>query len=174
MIQFITITRNAGGTWTFTWSSTGANFYRVILWGVELARVSETTYTYGMQTTSPFPPPLEVVSEQEEALTELYQPYLLMQWYGEPNVQQYLIQKQVGATWQTVKTLQEVGSWLYSYQTPPLPDDTTHTYRVIAEDKVGNQSVPKIFSRHVVCPLAPPDGKVKAIYEAGNLTILRA
>jgi hypothetical protein len=172
MITFTNITRNAGGTWTFSWDSTGADFYRVVLSGVEIARITTTTYTWGLQTSSLFPPALEVAEEDEQTLTEKFQPYLLLQWYGEPEVQQYLVQQLVGSDWQTVKTLQEVGSWVYSYRSPTLPDETTCNYRVIAEDRLGNQSDPREFLRYVVRPPDPPDGKVRAVYESGNITIL--
>lgn len=162
------ITRNSDGTWTFAWTSTGATYYRIVLFGLQLDTTSNAFYTVSdpsaLLSYRTFPPPIEVVPTTTKALSELYQPYLLMQWYGDPNATLYLVQYNNGATWQTIAQISNAGQWVLQFQTAVLFDETEYDYRVIAVDALGDQSTPRPYTINVVTPPTPPDAIVTLTY----------
>jgi hypothetical protein len=171
MIQFTSIIRSTDGSWTFNWNATTGS-YRIVLWGEELATVSVTSYNYRNPTYKDFPPPLEVV-DYGLALSEENEPYLVMQWYGEPQASNYLIQqsKDNGATWGNIGSLEENGQWIYTFRTGILVDRTKYQYRVIAVDNVDNQSPARYYTKYIVCPPIPPDSTVSVTYNKPNIVI---
>lgn len=155
MIQIQTIAKNANGSWTFTWLGSGS--FRVVLQGILLATVPSNSYTWTGQ--SKVPPPLEVVAIGSLALSEQYRPYLIIQWYGE-SADVYLVQRNDSGHWNTILTVQEVGQWVYTFQTTTLLDETIYQYRVISQDKIGNQAPARGYKALIVCPPAPPNVKI--------------
>jgi hypothetical protein len=151
--------QNPDGTWTFSWTSTGAPSYNIVLNGLLLNNTAGNTYTWAGTAYQTSPPPLEIVplvTGRELALSQRWKPYLIMQWYGEPAAAGYTVQFFSGGQWVNVITISETGQWLYTYQTPMLTDETTYQFRVFAFDQYGNQSVARTFTRYVVTPPAPP------------------
>lgn len=172
LIPITNIVLNADGTWTFTWANVGAAFYRVVLWGIQIARLNGTTYTWTGREYSTYPPPLEIAFQDQKVISETYLPYLIIQWYGDPSAQGYLVQQKSGNNWTTISTPQEVGSWVYTYQTVILKDENTYVYRVIALDQYGNQSTPRQYIRYVVCPPALAETSFKVQYNNPNVQIV--
>ena len=169
-IQSITVGPSSG-SWVFTWANLSTT-YRVVLWGNTLATITTPTYIWNGQYYTSFPPPLEIVLQGEEALSEQFSPYLVMQWYGEPTCATYQIQKYVGTVWQTVANQTEVGQWVYTYQSPVLADETIYKYRVLAQDNLGNSSTPQIYQKYIVTPPAPPDPTLSITYAGGSIEIV--
>jgi len=171
------IVKNANGSWTFIWADIGASYYRAVLWGLEQKQVNPqngfASFTWNKQEYKKFPPPIEIAFEDQQVLSELYVPYLILQWYSDPLASKYQIQQSTdnGATWTVIATLTQAGAWVYSYQTVILIDEVAYKYRVIAIDSIGNQSVARNFVRYVVCPPAPPDPKIKIAYTKPNVVI---
>jgi hypothetical protein len=167
-----TIARNADASWTFSWTPVpGAQRYRVVLWGRQLNVQQSTGYTYQGLGFLSFPPPLEVVVSTDLALSEVHQPFMVVQWYGQA-CQGYLVEQ--GG--QIVKEVVEDGSWVYTYQSPVLTDETSYTYNVLAEDAVGNLSPAVAYTQYIICPPVPPDGQVKVTYDtiSGDAIIIAA
>lgn len=169
-IPITSIVLNANNSWTFSWTSTGALQYRVILYGRLIATVTTTSYVWLDNFYTEFPPPLEI-SDQTSVESELFQPYFIIQWYGIPACRKYIIQYLNGSTWQQIVMLTETGQWLYTYQTGTLIDGNTYQLRVIAVDSLGNQSIPQQFKKLIVTPPVTPDGVVVISYMNPNLVI---
>lgn len=168
-----TITQNATRSWTFTWADTGALSYRVVLSGVQLAVVTTPTYTWNGTSFLTFPPPLEITDQDTPVLSEQFQPYLIIQWYGESQAKGYTIQQSVdsGVSYNTIAVFQESGSWVYTWQTPTLKDESTYLYRVIAVDFFGNESPARHYQIYVVTPPGSPDALVKIDYTNPNIIV---
>jgi hypothetical protein len=171
MIQFTSIVKQSSGSWLFSWNSTGATTYRVVLYGQQIATTTTNSYAWEGQGYNTFPPPLEVV-DTDFAQSELYLPFLVVQWYSEPGADSYLIQQNVAGNWITVGSQFEEGSWVYTYQTPTLIDERPYQYQVIAVDSLGNQATPRQYNVFIVTPPTPPDGQVQVTYSNPALTIL--
>jgi hypothetical protein len=169
-IAIQTITLNPDRSWTFTWNSTGASYYRAVLYGTQLAKVTSTSYTWKGQGYALFPPPVEIVAQGYQALSECFIPFTIIQWYGQ-TCSSYQIQQLVNGSWQIVDVLSEVGLWIYTYQTIIQSNETQYSYQVVAVDSVGNTSTPVQFVRYVVCPPTTPDGLVTVSYLKPNLVI---
>jgi hypothetical protein len=171
----LSIVQNADKSWTFTWQPlANTTTYRVVLWGIQLALTTSTSYTWTGFEYKDFPPPLEIMSEDAGtlALTEIFQPYLVMQWYGETcsyyQVEQYL---SASSLWNPIRQVTESGVWMYTYQTPTLLDETLYQFQVVAVDFYGNRSTPRLYTRYVVTTPFPPDSEVTLSYAAGNVVI---
>jgi hypothetical protein len=171
-ISFISITKNADRSWTFTWSGSGT--WRVVLYGVYIATVTTPSYRWPSDSVfTDYPPPLEVVVSTEKALSEQHKPYVLIQWYREEDTARYLIQKSDdGSTgWATVYTMPEMGLWVYTYHSPILDDGTTHHWRVVAESAIGTQSPAQDYNATIVTPPRPVDSEIVIEYSAGNVVV---
>jgi hypothetical protein len=173
-LQFTSITVNSDRTWTFAWADTGADSYRVVLYGVELAVVTDTTYTWDREGFTNFPPPVEVVEEGDVAESEVYQPYLLIQWYKEPFAASYSVQEFQTSQWNQINTAVDTGEWVYSYQTRTLEDGTQEKLRVLALDELDNVSAARGFTKDVLANPKPPDGDISITYSASNIVIAEA
>jgi hypothetical protein len=171
MIQFDSIVQNVSGSWTFTWLSDGSPFYRVVFSGVELDQTTNLTYTWSGQGFGSFPPPLEIASGNLPVLSERFSPLMLIQWYGDPTCDYYLVQQYINSAWTTISTIQEVGYFLYQFGSPVLQDMTTYLYQVLAVDSVSGQSIAQQFQRYVVCPPTSPDGKINIGYSNPDIVI---
>lgn len=156
MIQFTSITRDSNGNWSFTWPSTGASYYRVVLYGMQQAKTALTTWTYSSAAFRDFPPPIEIAHENQQVLTETYKSFLTLQWYGLPACSRYLVEQYNGSSWVPITQVQETGRWVYTYQSPVLSDETFYQYRVTAVDSVGNTSTPRQYYAFMVTPPSPP------------------
>lgn len=167
-LPITSIVRNARSNWTFSWTSTGAAYYRIVLYGQLLATVTGTSYTPTgtsvSQSFSDFPPPIEVEPETTPALSELYYPCMLIQWYGIATAGYYEVQSYDGADWNTVAQITEAGDWIYSWQGSVLADETTYQYRVIAVDGLGQTSAPRGYTESIVRPPDPPDKTTVIVY----------
>lgn len=172
-LPITSIVRNSDGTWTFAWTATLATYYRVVLFGQQLAVVTSPTYTtVGIsigQSYPKFPPPVEVVEQVLLALSETYQPSIYVQWYGTPGVSYYELQAFVGGVWTKIQRFSESGQWIYTWQSPVLSDETTYQYRVVAVDSLGNQSTPRLYTINMVRLPDSPD-KTTAITYTGSGT----
>lgn len=178
MIPITSIVKNPTGSWTFFWNSTSptGGIWRVVLWGKEIARINNVypgalSYIYNSQDYRTFPPPLEIVTGQEFSLSEQFLPFLVVQWYKDDGAKKYLVQKKVGLTWSTVSTIQDDGSWVFTYNSPLLTDEKTYDYRVISVDSVDNKAPARNYERYVVCPPQPPDSKTKVNYSIPNIIV---
>jgi hypothetical protein len=170
-LPITSIVQNAGGSWTFSWAAVlPAAVYRVVLFGKQLTSTTATTYTYAGPGFPIYPPPLEIVSGTQLALSEQFSPYIYLQWYG-VSCSNYLVQQYSGSVWATVQSIKEVGQWIYTYASPVLADTVTYQYRVIAQDSLGNQSSPRQWVQLMVCPPRSPDGTVTVSYSNPLLTI---
>src|SRR5688500_6165334 len=98
MIQFTTIRKNADGTWTFDWTSTGADEYRIIYQGVEIDVAITNSYSCDLHGFTNEPPAIEVVEDDELALSEENTPYIIFQWYPNRNAHHYEVQKYNGSS----------------------------------------------------------------------------
>jgi len=152
-IPLQTITKQPDGSWLFTWNSTDASSYRVVLWGVELAVVVGTSYSVALAAYSQYPPPIEVVPAGVLALTEQNKCFLIIQWYGVV-CDYYLLEEYTGGAWVTKAVVAERGSYVYTATSPLLADGADADYRVTAVDSIGQKSNPLEFRMHVV---RPPD-----------------
>lgn len=140
MISFATITLNDDKTWKFTWADTGADYYRIVLYGMEIGTTELLEYTHLQPGWEDFPPFIEVAEEEEQTLSERNLPYLVLQWYRSDTALYYEVQQLVDAEWVTRFIQEEVGSWVYTIQTANLEDETLHQFRVYAYDLMEQQS----------------------------------
>ncbi len=173
-LPIASVIKNAAGGWVFTWLSTGASFYRVVLWGILLSKQTTLTFTYNGQDFRTFPPPLEVVAEDTEALSEKFSPLFLVQWYGQANTLQYVVQQYNTGSglWDTVATIKDNGSAVYSYRSPVQADQTTIQFRVFAENRVGLVSASQLYQKLIVCPPKPTDSTVQIGYTGSQISVL--
>lgn len=171
-IPITSVVQNSNQSWTFTWANSGQAYSRVVLWGIQLLKTTNFTYTWSGFEYTTYPPPLEIAYEDQQVLSEQFLPYLVMQWYGEQTAATYVVQENLAGTWTTIQTLLETGQWIYTFITPILTDETTYSYRVIALDDVGDESVPRGYNIYVVCPPLPTDGKVMVSYNQGTTSIV--
>ncbi len=156
-----------GSGWTVSWPDAGADYYRVVLWGEELARVVGTSYRWDGQGV---PPPLEVVPAGDLALSEVYSPRPPIQWYA-GDAESWTVQELLGS-WRPVATLRPGGLWFTGYRTPRLVDGSSHSYRVFALNGYGNASPAETYSVLVVCPPEPPDGTITVSYDEGSGSVV--
>lgn len=189
-LPFTSIVLNSDKSWTFTWAPTSAVYYRVVLWGVELARGTFTSFNFDRNEYRKYPPPLEVVEtvieevETEDdvlevevaelAVSEQHSPYFVIQWYQDLTADAYLVEQYVEGEWRTVRRVNETGLWVYTYTSQVLEDDTTYHLRVTAEGELGDKSDPVSFTKFVVTPPRPPDPDITVTYAAGNIQIADA
>jgi hypothetical protein len=170
-LQFTSITPTSDRTWTFAWADTGADSYRLVLYGIELAVTSELTYEFDGIGFTLYPPPIELVEGGDSAESESFRPYMLIQWYQEDYADSYTVEEYDGANWNPVKGIDEAGEWVYSYTTQTLEDDSEERLRVTASDILGNPGPSKGYTDKVLCNPATPDGTTTVSYSAGNIVV---
>lgn len=174
MIQFTSITLRADLKWVFDWTPTSATFYRVILYGMELDRLDTPPYLFSLAGWEDFPPPIEVVEEDEVSYTETYLPYLNVQWYAEDpdGVSMYVLRKLVGVEWIDRGFQMEDGfTWVYTIQSQLLEDETFHQFRLIAMDMLEQVSDPYLFQRYVItAPYFDPT-TISVVYDDPDIVI---
>lgn len=167
-LPITTIVRNSDGSFTYSWASTGALYYRIVLAGIQLDQVSGTSWSSAganyKDSYEGFPPPIEVMPTTSLALSEQYPSVFVMQWYGSQSVSWYAVQEFVGSVWTTVSRVTESGQWIYTYHTPVLSDETTFQFRVVAVDSLGNESDPRVYTFVVVRPPDQPDPDIVITY----------
>lgn len=170
-LPFTSIIRNYDGTWKFQWSDTGNGPYRIILYGIEVDEVDEVEYDWVGNGFKAYPPPIEVIEDGEVAVSEVNNPSFLIEWNRVEDAAGYSIERYIGSAWTRVESLDETGQATYSYQTPPLANDTVCQLRVLAEDEFGNQSAPVYFTKTIIA--APPitDGTIQVTYAPNAITI---
>lgn len=156
-ITFTTIKQATTGEWLFTWASTGAAYYRIVLHGHEIANTVGTSYTFNLPISSNIntPPPIEVVAERDLAVSEFNLPYMILQWYGVANAVSYRLYELVDASWVLKDTFANQQQFLYTFTTSILADETDAKFRVVAVNEVGMESSPLAFAYKVVRPPHP-------------------
>lgn len=166
IVLSITLLANGLG-WLFSWSDTGASYYKVVLRGELLAIVSGSpgntvSYNYDNPGFINYPPPLEIVEYPTQAPSEINQPFLLIQWYAVEDAAYYQVQELVSSSWVTLFEILEIGSTLYSYQTALLEDETTHNYRVIVFNELDQGSSGLLFD---ITPVVTPPNFIESLYQ---------
>lgn len=149
MISFTSITRQNSG-WLFTWQPTGANYYRVVLQGEEIGQTIASSYSFSRPEWAGYPPPLEVVEEDELALSEKYSPFRILQWYRSQGAILYPIEEEVDAGWEARSSVHQTVDWVYTFKTPRLRDQVFYTFRVRALDDIQQYSGALIFDDLIV------------------------
>lgn len=161
-LLFSDIKLQSNGSWLFTWDYTDSVAgYRIVLFGDQLLdKITIGRYLY-RQTSNFFrdyPPPLELVVQDGFALSELYYPYIQVQWYNGnvPNAQvsYYQLQQKSPETdnaWIDGEQIIEDGSFLYSHKSPLMIDGETFWFRVISVGEFGEQSPNLPLKVPVVC-----------------------
>lgn len=154
----VTITMQADGSWLFEWPSTGDSYYRIVLQGEELTKVTDETngiqqYVYDGPAFISYPPPLEIMPASAGlAPSEINKPFIAMQWYDVDGAVRYEVQELVSAVWTTKFFIEDVDAVLYTWRSVPLTDQTTHQYRVLAYNSIDQASDPLEFDIYVVTP----------------------
>ena len=161
----ITMLGNNGG-WLFEWPSTGASYYRIVLFGHELGVVVDVpssliSYTYEGAGYFDYPPPLEVVEEASLAASELNKPYITIQWYGLSTASYYIVEEYLGSEWSQVFHIGEINAGVYTWVSERLNDSSTHLYRVTAYNSIDQSATPLEFDIEVVTP----PNLVESLYE---------
>lgn len=157
-LQFTNIQARPNGAWLFTWADTGALFYRVVLFGRVLNdAVIGTQYLYNQAIPmdyEKYPPPIEVVTNTDTALSEQFKPFILLQWYGYRDnipVSYYMLQQYTSGKWLEGNKIADNGSYIYSITTPVLSDATTYNFRILAVGPNGQISCALPYQVTMVC-----------------------
>lgn len=162
---FLTITQNADKSWSFTWAAvTGASFYRLVLFGSQIAKQTATSYTFKIVGWDKAPPPLELVVDNGKACSELYVPFLTIQWYRIDGVVYYQIDEQVNGSWIKRATVSETGMQLLSQKMSPMADESAHVFRLRAADALGQFSAAREFDIGIVTPPRLVESNIRIRY----------
>lgn len=168
----LTITNTSEGVWTFSWDADSGVSYEVWLNGVLLATVDEGEYECSYPGYSDTPPPLEIV-EENTAESEIYPPFLQLQWRRVAGAAAYKVEEYVDAAWVTRRTIIDTGAEYYLYQTPVLLDGTEAIWRVSALDTTGDAGTAVSFTMEMCCNPAEP--AVEMDYDSnGDLVLSEA
>jgi len=151
-----TATKNERGVWQFTWSGAPADIFNVWLDGVLIATVTGTEYDFDKEGYDATPPPLEIVDDEDDAESELYPPFAIIQWRTVDGAAAYLVERLVSASWVVQKTITEDGSGWYAFTTVVLGDQTSEQYRVSALDSRTNAGTAVAYTFALVRNPAPP------------------
>lgn len=163
-------TKAGPAAWRYAWSGTSP-FY-VYRDGKNVFGISSTTKTeWIFENRDPYEPPVVEVIDSTETTADVEQvehpPYAILQWRGAANAVQYVLQEYDSDTglWKTWQSVRETGAGYYSFQTPVLDDQTTHTWRVVAMDAAENES----YIVHTLYMVRNPDPPTIDIsYDAGT------
>lgn len=164
-----TIVKRVDGGWSFTWPEQGVD-YHIWLDGELLETVTTPSYEFTFPDYD-VPPDLEIVPDGVLAENEQYPPYVILQWRGivDEIVAAYIVEQFVGAAWVTQATVMETKEGYYSWQSPPLTDNTTELYRVSAVDVIGNAGTPIAFTFDVI--RNPEHPEVTITITGGNVVV---
>lgn len=171
-IQFTSCVFQENGSWLFEWDAVGgATEYRIILEGNEIDSVEDPEYTF----TGPmrpgwagdYPPPLEVMVDDNLAPSEINKPFLLVQWYQEDgaDAEYYSFDEYLSGSWSNRIIQDENGSWVYSIQTPTLADETLFIYRVIGYGSIQQPTDAQGYRIFVVRPPTFADTSIEVSYD---------
>lgn len=163
MIPITSIVYLEDKTWKFTWME-GSPPYRVVLFGRLVSTVYDKEYIYDGVSFLSYPPPIEVVLSDRMAESELYTPFIKIQWYGNTSVSSYEVQEYLDTSWSSRVVLQEIGSFIYSMSTPRLVDGVSYLYRVLSFNSIGDQSTGVEFDVDMVCHPFMDDASVTISY----------
>jgi len=170
LISITGVDRSSNGVWRYSWSAVpGSDYYRVILFGQELAQTTQTYYDYAHPVIQDDPPPIEVVSESDKALSEVNRCFFCVQWYG-VSCHHYSLHEYVGGEWVERQQIDETGNWLYTMTSPLLSDDTEYRFRIVAVSDEGQNSTPVEFKFKVVRPPTPV--KRTVAWDSGSSSIV--
>jgi hypothetical protein len=157
MIPFTAI-EYADGMWTYSWA-TGLGEVRVVLWGVELATTTESSYTYtsALYNSDTLAPPIEVVlAGTTLALSEQNLCFLQLQWYRE-ECDHYDVEYYNGTSWVSQGSIADDATvFIFTYSTPLLVDMAESRWRVTAVAATKRESSPLVFQYMIVRPPNPP------------------
>lgn len=163
-LPIISIAQNADQSWTFSWSAVaGAPYYRVVLWGKQIAQINTLSYTFSGSGYPQNPPPLEIAAGSAKTLSETFQPFAQLQWYAE-TCSYFNVYDFDGTNWDVVQTINFGNSWVFTFDTGTLVDITNYRYGVTAVDTLGNESSREEYDLYIVCPPAPPDSGIVISY----------
>lgn len=160
VLLYITLLPNNGG-WLFEWPALGDAYYRIVLRGQEIDRVIDTTnsmqsYIFNGVGFSAYPPPLEIMPASAGlAPSEINQPFLVIQWYGDLTVARYELQEYLNSEWQDTFAIAELGSTVYTWQSEILVDETIHLYQVVSFNSIDQASDGLAFN--ITPVVTPPD-----------------
>ena len=161
----------ADGSWTYTWAP-ALGLVRVVLCGELLTTTTDNAYTYTSELfiSDTDAPPIEVVLDGEQAVSERNLCFLVLQWYRVGCVL-YEIECKVGTTWRPFGSVQDdplIG--VQTFVTPVLPDQADAEWRVTAVDENKREGEPLEYEWLVVRPPDPPTG-VTLECSGGTLTV---
>lgn len=164
MAEFWTATRQDSGHWLFQWDedsfldSDSDIGYDIWLDGVLLDTVYDPEYLYTGESVLGRPPALEIVPDESDVFAEsdLYPPYVTIQWRGTSEAAGYLVQRYVGGSWVNQRYVTEKDRGWYMFRSAVLSDGTVEQYRVMATDAPGNTGTPISFSLEVTRNPADP------------------
>jgi len=170
MIAITSISRD-GGAWLYAWSAGGASV-RVVLWGVTLATTTESSFTYtsAMHNHPTIAPPIEIVLEADEALSERNICYITLQWYR-VECDHYEVEYYDDGSWYSWGSVPDDSETeIISVATPLLPDQTETRWRVTAVAATKRESDPLEFAFAVVRPPNAPSMPTLSC-DAGTLPV---
>jgi len=181
-LPFISITQNVDGSWNYQWTSTSVTSYRVVLAGVQLSIVEDSTKVAGvltylcrLPTPKNSPLPLEVTQNQDLAVSEIYPGSLTIQWYNNAAAIAYPVDEYVAGEWINRKTADPQQTvWVYTATFGMLVDGTTHTYRVRTKDNYGQFSPGRQFSINVLTTPVLIENTLTVEYDPGTTSIIVA
>lgn len=179
-ILFTNILPRPNGAWLFTWAPVdGALSYRVILFGRVLnPALASTQYLYNQAIPaeySTYPPPLEVVTDSDVAVSEIYKPFVILQWYGSQSnirVAYYAIQQFISGSWRDGNRIPENGSYVYTLTTPVLTDGVTYNFRIVAVGPNGQESCTLPFQIVMVCNPRLVEPSIDISYDDASQSVL--
>lgn len=166
------ITKPAAFSWQYNWS--GTSRFHVIAKGRDVFFPSTTKTSHIFDHDDNEEPPVVEVYDSTETEADVDQmvnpPYMLLQWYAATDAKYYIAQQQetVGANtqWTTRKpTIFANGEGYYQFATPVLDDEEEHTWRIIALDDLGHESIVE-FTMTMVRNPDPP--RISLAYNAGT------
>jgi len=168
-----TATRNELGVWQFSWTGDPADVFNIWLDGVLIDTVTGPEYDFDRPGYRSTPPPLEVVDDEDDAESELYPPFAIIQWRAVAGATAYIVEKYVSSAWVVKKTVQESAKGWYSFTTFALGDQVSQQYRVSAADSRGNAGTAVSYTFAIVRNPAPPDVSY-AIDDSNDLEVSAA
>lgn len=176
MIQFTSIEMTRRGTWIFKWADAGAPFYRVVLFGRLVAEVEGLEFEYGKDDFGDDPPLLEVVKDDELALSEINPPFLIMQWWPQDDTAYYDIERKTqgfGSAWVPFREVTERQFPVYTQQTKLHPSEEIAEYRIHAVNIVNVPSdTQEDFKQMIVTPDDFRRSDREVSYDKGTTSIV--
>jgi len=133
-----TAARTEYGHWLFSWSGAPTDIFTVWLEGEQIDTVTGTEYDFAMDGYYDAPPPLEIVDDEDDAESDLYPPYAILQWRTVDGADSYLVEEYVDSAWEYRRSVRESGAGWYMYKTDMLDDLTSVQYRVSALNLRGS------------------------------------